>query len=48
MYDFLGQNLINAELVAAACVIVALPTVVVFLLARETFFQAMVEGAVKG
>jgi multiple sugar transport system permease protein len=48
MYDFLGQNLINAELVAAACVIVALPTVVVFLFARETFFQAMVEGAVKG
>jgi multiple sugar transport system permease protein len=48
MYDFLGQNLINAQLVAAACVIVALPTVVVFLFARETFFQAMVEGAVKG
>lgn len=48
MYDFLGQNLINAELVAAACVIVALPIVVVFLFARQSFFQAMVEGAVKG
>jgi multiple sugar transport system permease protein len=48
MYDFLGQNLINAELVAAACVIVALPVVVVFLLARQSFFQAMLEGAIKG
>ncbi len=48
MYDFLGQNLINAQLVAAACVIVALPMVVVFLFARQSFFQAMVEGAIKG
>ncbi len=48
MYDFLGQNLINAQLVAAACVIVALPIVVVFLLGRRSFFQAMVEGAIKG
>jgi multiple sugar transport system permease protein len=48
MYDFLGQNLINGELVAAACVIVALPVVIVFLVARKTFFQAMVEGAIKG
>jgi len=48
MYDFLGQNLINAQLVAAACVIVALPIVIVFLFARKTFFTAMAEGAVKG
>ncbi len=48
MYDFLGQNLINAQLVAAACIIVAMPMVVVFLFARETFFRAMVEGAIKG
>ena len=48
MYDFLGQNLINAQLVAAACVIVALPMVIVFLFARKTFFMAMTEGAVKG
>lgn len=48
MYDFLGQNLINASLVAAACVLVALPVVMVFLVARKTFFQAMVEGAIKG
>jgi len=48
MYDFLGQNLVNAQLVAAACVIVALPIVIVFLFARRTFFMAMTEGAVKG
>ena len=48
MYDFLGQNLVNAQLVAAACVIVALPMVIVFLFARKTFFTAMTEGAVKG
>jgi multiple sugar transport system permease protein len=48
MYDFLGQNLINAQLVAAACIIVAMPMVVVFLFARQTFFSAMVEGAIKG
>ena len=48
MYDFLGQNIINAQLIAAACVIIALPMVVVFLFTRRSFFQAMVEGAIKG
>jgi ABC-type glycerol-3-phosphate transport system permease component len=48
MYDFLGQNIINAQLIAAACVIIALPMVVVFLFARRSFFQAMIEGAIKG
>jgi ABC-type glycerol-3-phosphate transport system permease component len=48
MYDFLGQNIINAQLIAAACVIIAVPMVVVFLFARRSFFQAMVEGAIKG
>ncbi len=48
MYDFLSQNIINAQVVAAACIIIALPMVVVFLFARNSFFQAMVEGAIKG
>jgi ABC-type glycerol-3-phosphate transport system permease component len=48
MYDFLGQNLINAQVVAAACVIIAFPIVLVFLVARQSFFRAMVEGAIKG
>jgi len=48
MYDFLGQNIVNAQVVAAACIIIALPMVLVFLVARQSFFKAMVEGAVKG
>lgn len=48
MYDFLGQNIINAQVIAAACIIIALPMVVVFLFARRSFFRAMVEGAIKG
>ena len=48
MYDFLGQNIINAQVVAAACIVIALPMVLVFLFARRSFFRAMVEGAVKG
>jgi len=48
MYDFLGQNIINAQVVAAACIIIALPMVVIFLFARRSFFSAMVEGAIKG
>lgn len=48
MYDFLGQNIINAQGVAAACIIIAFPMVLVFLVARNSFFRAMVEGAIKG
>jgi len=48
MYDFLSQNIINAQVVAAACIIIAFPMVLVFLVARQSFFRAMVEGAVKG
>jgi len=48
MYDFLGQNIVNAQVVAAACIIIALPMVVIFLFARRSFFSAMVEGAIKG
>ena len=49
MYDFLGQNIINAQVVAAACIIIALPMVIIFLFARRSFFErAMVEGAIKG
>jgi multiple sugar transport system permease protein len=48
MYDFLGQNIINAQVIAAACIIIALPMVVVFMFARRSFFRAMVEGAIKG
>jgi multiple sugar transport system permease protein len=48
LYDFLSQNIINLQVVAAACIIIAAPMVIVFLFTRRTFFSAMVEGAVKG
>ncbi len=48
LYDFLGQNIINLQVLAAACILIALPIVILFLFTRQTFLQAMVEGAVKG
>jgi multiple sugar transport system permease protein len=48
LYDFLSQNIINYQVVAAACVLIALPVVVLFLFTRRIFFRAMVDGAVKG
>jgi multiple sugar transport system permease protein len=48
LYDFLGQNIINLQVVAAACILIALPMVFLFLFARRSFLEAMVEGAIKG
>lgn len=48
MYDFLSGNIINYQVIAAACVLVAAPVVILFLFTRKTFFEAMTEGAVKG
>ncbi len=48
LYDFLGQNIINLQVIAAACILIALPMVILFLFARRSFLEAMVEGAVKG
>ena len=48
LYDFLSANIINLQVIAAACVLIALPMGVVFLVARKSFLSAMVEGAVKG
>jgi ABC-type glycerol-3-phosphate transport system permease component len=48
LYDFLSQNIINFQVIAAACVMIALPVVVLFLFTRSIFFRAMVDGAVKG
>jgi ABC-type glycerol-3-phosphate transport system permease component len=48
LYDFLSQNIINFQVIAAACVMIALPVVVLFLFTRNIFFRAMVDGAVKG
>lgn len=48
LYEFLGQNIINLQVIAAACILIALPIVVLFFFARRSFLEAMVEGAVKG
>ncbi len=49
LFDFQNQLTGNEnELLAAACVIIMLPGLVVFLIARKTFMRAMLEGAVKG
>jgi ABC-type maltose transport system permease subunit len=34
--------------IAAACILIALPIVILFIFARRTFFTAMMEGAIKG
>jgi len=48
LYEFLGPNIINFQVIAAACLLIALPPVLIFLFARRYFFMAMVEGAIKG
>ncbi len=48
LYDFLSQNIVNMQVLAAACLIIAAPIIILFLFTRRTFFKAMVEGAVKG
>jgi len=48
LYDFLSQNIINLQVLAAACLVIAAPIIILFLFTRKTFFRAMVEGAVKG
>jgi ABC-type glycerol-3-phosphate transport system permease component len=48
LYDFLSQNIINYQVIAAACILIAAPVVILFLFTRNIFFRAMIEGAVKG
>ena len=48
LYEFLGQNIINLQVIAAACILIAVPMIILFLFTRRSFFRAMVEGAVKG
>ncbi len=48
LYDFIGQFVIGYQVLAAGCIMVAAPVVIIFLFFRKTFFRAMVEGALKG
>ena len=48
LYDFLGQNIINLQVIGAACILISLPIILLFLFFRRSFFVAMIEGSVKG
>lgn len=48
VYDFLGQYEIAYHVWTAACIIVTVPILIIFLLLRKTFFQGLLQGAVKG
>ena len=48
LYEFLSQNVIRIQVLAVACILIALPIVLLFLFTRKTFFRAVAEGAVKG
>ena len=36
------------ELLAAACIVIMIPTIIMFVFSRKYLMQGMVEGAVKG
>ncbi|MEM9679691.1 MAG: carbohydrate ABC transporter permease, partial [Bacteroidota bacterium] len=49
LFDFQSQlegN--NSELLAAASILIMIPGIIIFLIARKAFLRGMVEGAVKG
>jgi multiple sugar transport system permease protein len=48
LYDFQTTFDISYHALAAASIIILLPMVAAFILGRRTFFQAMMEGALKG
>ncbi len=48
VYDYIAQSLTSYNALAAACIMVMLPMIIVFLFTRKTFFEAMLAGAVKG
>ncbi len=48
LYDFQSQYEIAYHVWTAACIIIMTPVLVVFLLLRKRFFEAMLQGAVKG
>lgn len=48
VYAYIAQSLTSYNALAAACILIMLPVILVFLLTRNVFFRAMVEGALKG
>ncbi|HLY25101.1 MAG TPA: carbohydrate ABC transporter permease [Aggregatilineales bacterium] len=48
LYDFQSSFETAYHVWAAACIIIMVPVLVIFLLLRKTFFEAMLQGAIKG
>ncbi len=48
LYDFQSQYEIAYHVLTAACMLIMLPVVIMFVFARKSFFRAMLDGALKG
>jgi ABC-type glycerol-3-phosphate transport system permease component len=48
VYDYIAQSLTSYNALAAACILVMLPVILILVWTRTVFFRAMVEGALKG
>ncbi len=48
LYDFQSQYEVAYHILTAACIMIMLPVVVIFVIARKSFFKAMLDGALKG
>ena len=48
IYEYISQSLSAFNALAAACTLVILPIILIFLFTRQAFFRSMLEGAIKG
>ncbi len=48
IYEYISQSLSAYNALAAACILVILPVIVIFLFTRQAFFRSMLEGAIRG
>jgi len=48
LYDFQSAYEIAYHVLTAACIVIMLPVVITFVVARKSFFRAMMDGALKG
>jgi ABC-type glycerol-3-phosphate transport system permease component len=48
LYDFQSAFETSYHTLAAACIVIALPVLILFLFGRQYFFRAMMEGSLKG
>jgi ABC-type glycerol-3-phosphate transport system permease component len=48
LYDFQSAFEVAHHVLAAACIVVMLPVLIIFIFGRKSFFSAMMEGALKG